>query len=304
MKKWVEAFAARVDREQLPVEAIVAYEHDALVAEHRWVPDAPRNIYSHTKSFMSTAVGLAIWDGVLSLDDRVVGVLPDAVPDKGAGALAGITLRHLLMMSSGFDRALLMMDTRASLGDIDFARYVLSQPLRQPPGTSFRYSNGDSFLAGRMAEVRLGKTLREYLGERLFAPMDIPTPEWEQDPQGHTFGASGLKLRITDMAKLGRLYLQNGVWAGRQLVDPAWIALATRRHIDVPPDDENNPWQFAYGFQFWMSPYPDAYRADGAYGQITTVLPRADAVVSIQCTESDRFAEVRTALHEELLTRL
>lgn len=304
MEKLIDAFIARVDREGLPVEGVAAYENDVKMAEHHWVADVPRNIYSHTKSYMATAVGLAVADGLLSLDDRVCDFFPQLVPKDADPALHTITLRHLLTMSSGFGQALLMMPGRyEGVGAPDYIAYVLSQPPLTAPGTAFCYSNGDSYLAGRMVEARVGETLRDYLNRRLFVQLGIPYPEWEHCPMGHTFGASGLKLRLDDMMKLGRLYLLGGKWQGEQLVDPAWIQAATKAHITVP-EEPGNPWNFAYGYQFWLSPYPDAYRADGAYGQITAVMPRANAVVSIQCTESDRFPEIRTALHETVLSKL
>lgn len=302
MKKSIDAFIHRADREGLPVEAVMAYQGDTLIAEHHWVADKPRNIYSHTKSYMSTAVGLAIGDGLLSLDDRPADFFPDALPQNADPALGSITLRHLLMMSSGFDESLLMMNRRVqSDAAPDYARYVLSHTPKCAPGSAFRYSNGDSYLAGRMVEARVGRTLRDYLNERLFAPLEIPFPQWEHCPLGHTFGASGLYLRIGDMMKLGRLYLRQGQWKGRQLLSPEWIREATSRQIDTPHD---SPWKVGYGYQFWLSPYPGAYRAAGMCEEITTVLPAADAVVAIQCSELNTSDSVLPVLHEEVLSRL
>lgn len=304
MKKYVESFIARVDREALPVQAVLAYRDDALLCAHHWAQDVPRNIYSHTKSFMSLAVGMAIGDGVLSLTDRPADFFPEALPDHPDPALHDITLRHLLMMSSGFFRALLMSDTRYQPdAPTDYAKHVFSHELRKAPGSQFCYSNGDSYLAGRMVEARVGMTLLDYLDGRLFQPLAIPRPEWEACPQGHTFGASCLMLRIEDMAKLGRLTLQNGRWQKQQLVDPAWIREATTFQI-ATDDAPGNPWHIGYGYQFWLSPYPHAYRADGMYGQITSVLPAANAVISIQCAASDRFDAIQAALDEECLRHL
>lgn len=304
MKQWADAFIRRVDGEGLPVLAFVACQGSASAACHYWAEDVARNIYSHTKSYMSTAVGMAIADGVLSLEDGVADFFPQALPERPDDRLLGITLRHLLTMSSGFGEEFLMSPGRGNgEGAPDYVRYLFSQPIRHTPGSKFCYSNGDSYLAGRMVEARVGMTLRDYLDKRLFRPLDIPYPTWEHCPMGHTFGASSLQLRITDMMKLGTLYLNSGKWNGKQLVEPSWIAQATAAQISTPVH-EGNPWNYAYGFQFWPSPYPSAYRADGMYGQITMVLPQAEAVIAIQCAPSDRFAQIRAALHEELLTHL
>lgn len=304
MREAIGAFVERVGREALPVEAVSVYAGDREVITHRFVKDTARNIYSHTKSFMATAVGMAIADGALSLTDRPVDFFPEAVGEETDAQAGDITLRDLLMMASGFDAPLLMMAERGNgIGAPDYARFVLGHPVKKTPGTSFCYSNGDSYLAGRMVEKRVGMTLRDYLYQRLFKPLDIPYPEWEHCPMGHTFGASGMKLRLHDMLKLGRLYLRQGNWNGRQLVDPAWVREATALQIGTP-GVEAKPWHMGYGYQFWRSPYPGAYRADGAYGQITTVLPEADAVVAIQCAESDRSDSIRIALDEEVLSKI
>lgn len=304
MKALVDAFVRRIKAEALPVEGIMAYRENRLAAEHRFTEDRPRNIYSHTKSYMATAAGMAIADGKLSLSDRVADFFPASLPKDPEPALLALTLRDLLMMASGFDRPLLMMgqENRGADGP-DYLRFVLGQPLRQPPGEKFCYSNGDSYAAGRMVEAAVGMTLLEYLNVRLFAPLEMPKPEWEHCPLGHTFGASGMRLRLADMLKLGRLYQQGGMWNGQPLVTGEWIQMATLCQIGTPATDAE-VWKVGYGYQFWVAPYPHAYRADGAYGQLTVVLPEAEAVVAIQSAESEMGGAIHLALHEEILSRL
>ena len=303
MEKLLQAFIDRVDREHLAIEGIAVMQEGHVTAEHRWTPDLPRNIYSNTKSFMSTAVGIAISEGKLSLDDRLVDCFPESVPADASPLLGEIRLRHLLTMSSGFDRSLLMgADRRAGVGAPDYIAYMLSQPVLRQPGERFYYSTADSIVAGRMFEQKMGVGLAEFLWERIFRPLDIGFPLWEFCPRGHAIGGGGMSLALKDMIKLGWLYLDNGRWNGAQLVDPAWIKAATSKQIDTPPDD--NVWHCGYGYQFWMSPYPDAYRADGAYGQITTVLPKCGMVVAVQCPETGNFSKVQAALHEEFLSQL
>lgn len=120
------------------------------------------------------------------------------------------------------------------------------------------------------------------------------------------------------MMKLGQLYLADGVWKGRRLVDSVWIKEAVSKKIDTgetggagkTENDKNNKhapediWRCGYGYQFWMSPYGSAYRADGAFGQITTVLPEKGCVISIQCPENGNFDWVKKELHERVLTQI
>ena len=209
-------------------------------------------------------------------------------------------------MSSGFGKGLLMgADRRAGTGMPDYVSYLFSQEVIEEPGTRFHYSTGDSILAGRMVEEAAGMRLSEYLYRRIFAPMEMGFPIWENDPMGHPIGGGGMFLKLTDMMKLGQLYLAGGVWKGQRLVEESWIREATKEQIKTDQDPQNpDIWRCGYGYQFWLSPYPDSYRADGAFGQITTVLPRAGLVVSIQCPETGDFERVKQALHESVLDKL
>lgn len=305
----LQDFVRRVDAEGLKVEGVVALREGRFAFEHRWTPDQDRNIYSHTKSFLATAVGVALDDGVLSLDDGLADVFPEKVPAAGNPGVERIRLRHLLTMSSGFGRPLLMMDDRrAGVGFPDYVAYLLAQPLADEPGSRFAYSTADSILAGRLLERRVGTNLLEYLHARVLRPMGIPYPIWECCPQGHPIGGGGMFLHLKDMAKLGQLYLDEGAWEGRRIVSADWVREATSFHIETrhpetlagPAGPPGNPWNQGYGYQFWLSPYPRSYRADGAFGQITTVLPEKGLVVGIQCPESGDFGPVQRALHEAL----
>ena len=111
-------------------------------------------------------------------------------------------------------------------------------------------------------------------------------------------------MKLTDMMKLGQLYLADGMWNGERIVDSSWIKEATSKQIEIR--DNGDVWNSGcgYGYQFWMSPYPESYRADGLYGQISTVLPTKGLVVAIQCPDNGDFSKVKQALHQEFLTQL
>lgn len=304
MKKLFEEFVKQADSRKLMLEGLYVLQEGKAVYEHRWVPDRARNIYSNTKSFVSTAVGIAIGEGVISLEDRLVDFFPEKVPAGKNPGLEEITLRHLLTMSSGFGRALLMNHDRSrGIGFPDYVEYMMSQPVICRPGSAFCYSTGDSILAARMLEVRLHKNLQEYMYERLLLPMSIPLPIWQSCPKGHPLGGGGMFLRLTDMAKLGQLYLDGGVWEGRRLVPKEWIREASGKQIENFSQEgvPEGPWHgWGYGYQFWLSQYPGSYRADGAFGQITMVLPRQSMVLAVQCPEEGDFSKVQAALHEVL----
>ena len=288
----------------LPVEAVAAGDESKVIFEHHFAPDLPRNIYSHTKSFLSAAVGIAAAEGKLSLEDRLADFLPDRHPEHPSTRLLSIRLKDLLTMSSGFGEAYLMgNDRRNGAGFPDYMAYMLSREVKEEPGSRFCYSTADSILAGRMLEKAVGMRLSEYLYRRLFEPMDIGFPLWENDPQGHPIGGGGMFLKIADMMKLGQLFLAGGRFRGQRLVEEGWVREAAAKQIETEPDSADI-WRCGYGYQFWRSPYPDSYRADGAFGQITTVLPRAGLTVSVQCPETGDFERVKRALHEIVLSRI
>lgn len=302
MEKQFYNFVKEVYDKQLGVEGIAIADGEKILMEHHFTPDQARNIYSHTKSYMSTAVGLAIADGKLSLDDRLAEFFPEAVPENAQPELFEIRLRHLLMMSSGFHEPYLMgANRRAGVGAPDYVKYMLSRPVKVQPGSEFVYSTADSILAGRMVEKAVGKRLSEDLYERFFEPLGQGFPIWENCPQGHPIGGGGMFMTLSNMLKIGQVYLMDGKWKGQQLVDPAWIKEATAKQIETP-NPGNDIWVCGYGYQFWRNPYEDSYRADGAYGQLTMVLPKKGLIVAIQCPESGDLNKVKPVMHELILS--
>lgn len=303
LEKRFQEFVKYAKAEKLGIEGIAVADETKVLLEHHFLPDLARNIYSHTKSYMATAVGIAIGQGKMKLEDRLADYFPEALPKDPDPRLYKITLRHLLTMSSGFDGPYLMGgDRRKGIGIPCYVTYMMSRPVRKEPGTCFAYSTGDSILAGRMIEKATGQNLGVYLYQEIFSKLGQPWPIWENDPMGHPIGGGGMFQKLTDMMKLGQLYLSGGIWNGETIVDPSWIKEATSKQIDIEP--EGNVWRCGYGYQFWMSPYPGSYRADGAYGQITMVLPEKGLVVAIQCPEWGEFSKVQEALHERFFTQL
>lgn len=303
-EKLFENFLKVKEEKDLKIEAIAIADGEKILCEKHYVYDYPRNIYSHTKSYMATAVGMAIDDGLLSLNTKLAELFPESVPENADERLFTITLRNLLTMSSGFGKPYLMgAGRRRGEGFPDYMKYMLSRPILETPGSRFEYSTADSILAGRMVEKVTGKQLESYLYERLFEKLGQGFPLWENDPQGHPIGGGGMAMTLSDMLKIGQLYLNDGVWQGERLISSDWVKQATSFQISTEPNGDN-VWRCGYGYQFWISPYPGSYRADGAYGQITTVLPENGLVVSVQCPEDGHFPDVMNAMHTELLLPL
>lgn len=296
----MQALAKELQADNPGVEALMLYQDGEIRFSHRFVPEGlPRPIYSHTKSFISTAVGMVYDQGKLRLEDTVGDLFPEyrsVVTDQG---VLSITLRDLLTMRSGFGGAFLMArGRRQGEGGEDFLAYMLSKTLVDQPGTKFVYSNADSYLAGCMAAKALGKPLLPYLYTNLFKPLEMGYPLWETDPYGVPFGGSGLYLHIGDMIKLGILYLHDGVWKGERILSHEWISMAGSKQADTGHPDS---WSSDYGFQFWgIGQEEGAFRADGAYGQFTIILPGRNAVVSAQSCEQNDAGKFIAILRKHL----
>ena len=273
----------------------------AVTAEKYFEPYAAEDkvfVYSVSKSFASTAVGLAVAEGLLSLDDRLVDIFPDQAPAEIDEHLAELRVRHALSMSTGH-----AVDTALPLfkdGGDDWERAFLSMPLQYAPGTHFCYNSGASYMLASAVERVTGQGLVEYLTPRLFEPLGFDAVAWDRNPNGAAMGGWGFMLRMEDLAKLGELYRNEGEWNGVQILDPEWVRLAT----SVQSDNDQDPnagldWRVGYGFQFWMCQH-GAFRADGAFGQLCVVFPEQRAVITL-LGEIQEIREVLDVVWAELL---
>lgn len=258
------------------MHSLMILRHGRIIAEGWWAPyesGANHELYSLSKSFTSTAVGLAIAEGKLSLDDEIVKFFPEDVPPEPSANLKAIRVRDLLTMSVGHQ------DETSSAADRITPRSFLAHPVPHKPGTHFRYNTPATFMLSAIVQKVTGQTLLEYLRPRLFDPLGIPHPVWNTNSQGICLGGYGLRVRTEDIARFGQLYLQRGNWKGKQLIPGDWVDLATSRQMSNGSNPKSD-WDQGYGFQFWRCRH-GAYRGDGAFGQFCIVLPKEDAVIAI-----------------------
>lgn len=263
-------------------------------------PTVTHNTYSVTKSVMSMLVGIAIGEGLISsVDQPLSELLPAYVPIMKPD-VAAVTLRQLLTMTggiSGEDEE----DRSAYTADADWTAVTLGTPLVQPAGSGFLYSNQGADLISPILVHATGRSVLDYAREKLFNPLGISTepaaepyvPEtdvraydsmpgfgWATDPQGLNLGGGGLKITTPDMITLGRLYLQQGLWEGRQLVPVEWVRESTSKMFAT---DE---WVRGYGYFWWLPRQDDhpGFAALGYAGQLIEVIPDLNLVVAVSCT--------------------
>jgi CubicO group peptidase (beta-lactamase class C family) len=279
----IERFIAEITKSRIGgVHSFMLVRHGCVVAERWWAPHTPETphvLNSLTKSFVGTAVGFAIADGKLNLDDPILKFFPREAPAQPDAALASLTVRDLLRMATGHvsekAEALLSKGFPA-----DFVTQYLALPFAVRPGEKFHYEPAASHLLSLIVQQVTAQATQDYLQSRLFDPLAIAAPRWDQSPVGTTIGCFGLYLRTEDLAKFGQLYLQKGRWGERQLLPASWVEAATSKEIDNPKVGGDPDWTQGYGYQFWRCRH-DFYRADGAGGQLCIVMPQHDAVVVV-----------------------
>ncbi|MEU8974559.1 serine hydrolase domain-containing protein [Streptomyces monashensis] len=263
--------------------SVMLLRHDRLVAAGWWAPYSPERphlLYSLSKSFTSTAAGLASAEGLLRLDDPVISYFPEFAADITDPRSRAMRVRHVAAMASGHTTDTL--GRARALDPKDLVRGFLLLPPDSEPGTVFAYNQPATFTLGAIVQRVTGQSLTDYLRPRLLDPLGIGKVAWRCDRSGRELGFSGLHATTDAVARLGQLYLRGGAWQGRQLLPRGWVADATRAHVatgDATPEAARSDWQQGYGLQFWMSRH--GYRGDGAYGQFCVVLPEQDAVVAI-----------------------
>jgi CubicO group peptidase (beta-lactamase class C family) len=281
--EFLETAASTIDQ----LHSIMLLRHGQVIAEGWWHPYAPDErhlLFSLSKSFTSTAVGFAVEEGLLSVEDSVVSLLPDDAPVEVSANLATMKVRHLLTMTTGHST-----DALSDLGRSEashWARTVLAHPVELEPGTQFVYNSGATYLLSAIVQRLTGQRLLEYLTPRLFEPLGIHGATWEQSPQGIDAGGWGLSLKTEDIARFAQLYLQGGQWEGSQVVPASWASDATRFQVPTGKAWDSEDSQQGYGYQFWQCQH-GAYRGDGAFGQFCIVMPAQDAALVFTAGVSD-----------------
>lgn len=250
-------------------------------------PDFMNICWSMSKTFTATAVGFAVQDGLLNVRDRLVDHLrEDQLPDSISDTLATLTLYDLLRMSSG-----LKIDPIGASGSGKISeplKEVLAAGFENMPGEKYRYNSHNTYMLSAVVTNVTGRTVADYLDEKLFKPLGIRKYHWDVSREGYNMGGWGLYMPTESLAKMGLFMLGRGVWNGKRLLDEAWFDEATVAQIrqyhgkgyseEKIASLQNNESNMGYGYQVWMNTV-GGFRLDGAHGQFVMVLPEYDAVI-------------------------
>jgi CubicO group peptidase (beta-lactamase class C family) len=271
--------ADRHIREHLPnVYSLLVTRHGYLVFEqyyHGHTAATRFGIQSATKSIISALVGSALQhQSIRDLDQKMLAFFSAYDTTVVDPRKRDITIAHLLTMTAGFawndDDAMWFWR-----GDTNWVQAILERPMRDDPGTTFRYSNGVSHILSAIITQATHMSAGAYAAQQLFAPLGIASATWEADPQGISIGGFGVALSARDMAKFGYLYLNRGWWNGRQIVPAEYVAASTQIHsAGGYPEDG------AYGYHWWVTTTGTyhTYLAAGYGGQYIWVIPALDLV--------------------------
>ena len=207
-------FLDAMNSSQHEMHSIMILRHGKVIAEGWWKPytaELKHTMYSVSKTFTATAVGFAVAENRLSVNDKVVSFFPAQLPDTVTTNLNELTIKDLLSMSVGQqpDPTFLAV-TSAS----PWVSTFLKLPVVHQPGTKFLYNSLGTYMLSAIVQKVTGEKVVDYLQPRLFQPLGIEGMDWEIDPMGINSGGWGLRIKTEDMAKFGQLYLQKGKWNG------------------------------------------------------------------------------------------
>lgn len=282
--------------------SLMILRHGRLVAAGWWAPYTalrPHLLYSLSKSFTATAAALAEGEGLIDFDAPVLSYFPEFEADITDPRSRAMLVRHVASMASGHGGE--TVDAAYGTDRAEPVRGFLLQPPEHDPGTVFAYNQPCTYTLGAIVQRVTGQTLTDYLRPRLFDPLGIGETVWQRDRAGREIGFSGLHATTDAVARLGQLYLDDGVREGERLLPEGWVARASRPHVPTAGamgEADRQDWDRGYGHQFWISRH--GFRGDGAYGQFCLVLPEHDAVIAAT-TATERMQEYLDLVWRHLL---
>ncbi|MEG0013343.1 MAG: serine hydrolase [Cellulosilyticaceae bacterium] len=296
-------FKMTVHQQKLGVYGIKVENKKGESMSYRWRSDDLVCLHSGSKTFTAIGIGLCIDEGKCTLDQKILDFFPEYKACAAAGS-EDITIRDLLHMASG-KLEFWFAGSEEEIHSKDWAELFFKTPVTEKPGTSFYYSNGCTYMIGRIIEKISGENVKDFLTKRLFTPLDIWNPQWHTCPNGHTLAATGLYLTTDQYSRLGKLLLNKGIYEGKRIISESYIEKAicdrigTKNYNQVDPEAASG-----YSYQLWKCSYEDAYRAEGMYGQFCIVIPSKEIVVTVTAHEEKNANDIVRAIFRDIVEPL
>ena len=254
---------------KIDLHHFLVIRHGKIISETSFSPYRKgewHTTYSMSKTFTGMAIGLLIDDGKLKLTDKVTDIVGNFANIWQMLKLRELTVENLLTMTSGVG----FNESGALAGD-DWIKGFLSSALNEQPGRTFSYNSMNSYILSAIVTRLSGKSMQEFLQERIFDKLGIVQSFWETSPEGVTKGGWGMFIRPEDAAKLGLLYLNKGKWKGEQIISEDFVTKATSKQV------END--YFGYGYQLWRGRREGSFVFNGMMGQDVHVYPDLDMII-------------------------
>ncbi len=266
MSKFLNSFAEYIESSDARVFSVAEIIGNALPEKIEIVGNnACQNVYSVSKMYTVTAIGILCDRGLLSTGDTVTSILADECP---AGyerywdeTTVDMLIRHRTGIPSGFDTDV----TDASLYNPDYLKEIMLKKWVCPPDTERHYEDAHYYILSRIVNKVAGKPLFPFCWENIFLPLGFKEAAWSCCPQGHAIGATALYIRVEDMVKLGAVYLNGGEYRGKRIVSADWVKAVLERQYEFAPNGIGA-----------------SYNKGGLYGQNLLVIPEENRVVAWQ----------------------
>lgn len=282
---------------KLHVKQIAVRQKGELIAHYLFEPEDRPDVWSVSKTFTSIAVGLAVSEGLFSLDSRFSDYFSEY------GSKSEITVSDALSLKTGHSECPVSRAWGAGQKTGDIMKRFFEERETWPHGTHWYYDNSGWYMLSRMVEKTSGMNLRDFLVPRLFEPLGIDTPKWELCDLGHTLGLAGLHLNAGEIARVGEVIMHDG----EGIIPEDYV----REMKKVKTDNSMNTQKFAtkdhlsgYGYGLWMCRYPGTYRMDGAFGNYCVMLPGKDAVVCLVSNEPEHMSGVLDLVWDTIFDKL
>lgn len=273
----IDAFIAEVNEMEIILQGLVVYKDNKKIVSYAPAPFSvydKKQVYSLSKSFCSTAVGVLCDRGILDPSEKITDIFPDEAPQKTDEKLSAMTLSHVLSMNTGHSSCVM----NEMVNSDNPVKAFMEHTPEFYPGTHFAYNTGASFLASACVTKRTGVTAHDVLEKYVFPHLGIENTMWVSY-KGISEGGVGIHISCEDAAKLGLLYLNKGKWGDKQILSEKYVDMASAAVSDNSGNG-NPDWCAGYGFQFWRN-YRGGYRGDGAYGQAVLIHPDENVVISL-----------------------
>jgi len=290
----MNSFLTAVQHDRTEMHGLMAAKDGKVFAEGYWSPfdkTVPHSCHSMGKSYTCTALGIAVTEGLVSMDDRIADIFADEIKKwdiHQTEMFERLKVRHLASMTGG-------MKVMSQLTD-DWLEAYLRNPVEIEPGTHFYYNTAGSCVLAVIVEKVTGKDVFTYLSEKLFCKIGIDPAGmiWLKFHDGYV-AEPGLFSLTENNLRLGMLYANGGSWDGEQILDPLWLRDAVSMQIDNSdnPDIHLNG-RVGYGYQLWMCNVPGVIRFDGGQGQFVVIDLKRKLVVAINQGGIEPYGPNRT----------